>query len=401
LRAQKKWQEKKFTQLINRAYTNVPYWRELLKKAELLPKQIHLSNLDVLPITSKKTFLGKTPDEFTDNSRPLHSYWYLTSGSSGIPLTFLLSEQSLQARYSDFSSLRFLWWRGISPSEFATINLARIRIRAKPSRHRLFVSVEDYCTNPRKEIAAMAAFKPVVVSTYPSLLLDMAQLVEKDPSVNLGGAQFALSIGETLTPSVRKFISEKLKLEVYDRYGLEEIGVVGIECAEHNGFHINSESVFIEIVDDSGKRVKEGEEGRILATSLHNYEMPFIRYDSGDRGKMTSEPCACGLRSPRLWATGRFSIFLAFPHRRIHHLEFDGAMDGFMNEIFQYQIAKKSDTNIVARIVPGPGFQQGTIEKVKNSLTSLVGSSISVEVELVEKVPISARGKCQIVVDES
>lgn len=46
---------------------------------------------------------------------------------------------------------------------------------------------------------------------------------------------------------------------------------------------IDTERAVLEIVDDSGKQIKEGT-GRIIATSLINKALPFIRYDTGDIG---------------------------------------------------------------------------------------------------------------------
>jgi phenylacetate-CoA ligase len=138
-----------------------------------------------------------------------------------------------------------------------------------------------------------------------------------------------------------------------------------------------------------------------VATDLYNYGMPFIRYDTGDQGVLSQEPCACGLRSPRLWVTGRYSSFLTFPARRFHHLEFDGAMDGYMNEVLRYQIAKQSDHDILVRIIPGPAFRDGVRESVRKRVQELVGGDIQIAVETVTSLPTTGRGKSRIVVDES
>jgi len=44
----------------------------------------------------------------------------------------------------------------------------------------------------------------------------------------------------------------------------------------------------LESVDESGKAVI-GQPGKIIATSLQNFHMPFLRYDTGDLGIITDE----------------------------------------------------------------------------------------------------------------
>lgn len=402
LAAQKRWQAAHLRRLVRYAYAHIPLYKRLFDEKGISPTTIRtLDDVSLLPVTSKQTFLGKMTEEYIDSSRPVNSRWYVTSGTSGIPLRFLLSPIAIDDAYTDFASFRFLWWLGKSPRSISTINIARIKIRAPSGEHRLFIPVGEYLTNPEGAITRLAQFKTDILYAYPSILLDMARLLSRDKTLPRPPVRFLLSFGEMLTPSVRRFLTETFKCEVYDRYGLEEIGIVGVECKEHDGFHINTESVLVEITDDSYVPVTQGTEGKIIATDLYNFGMPFIRYDTGDKGRISDEPCACGLRSPRLWLEGRYSAYLTFPERRIHHLEFDGAMDGFMNYIFQYQIAKKSDTDLVARIVPGPAFYPPVIEKIRENLQKLTGSSVRVAVDVVDTLPITPRGKSRIVADES
>jgi phenylacetate-CoA ligase len=51
----------------------------------------------------------------------------------------------------------------------------------------------------------------------------------------------------------------------------------------------------MEVVDIDRNQLEKGE-GEILATSLYNYALPFIRYDTGDLGHMIDDVCGCGRR---------------------------------------------------------------------------------------------------------
>lgn len=399
---QRRWQEKRLRHLIAYAYENVPMWNRLLSDCGLKPCDIRtLEDIRKLPITSKKTFFGKMVEDYIDSSRLMRSFWYVTSGTSGTPFTFMMGTHAWDKRFIDFAQFRFMWWLGERYSRLSTVRLARIKIRAPATENRLFVPVESYLSDPHSALQTIAEFKPEVISSYPSILLDMARQIASDPTLPRPNAKYALAFGETLFPATRKFISDTLGCEIYDRYGLEEIGAVGVECVMHNGFHINSESLIVEVTNNAYEPVQLGEEGRLIMTDLFNYGMPFIRYDTEDRGVISYEPCACGLPAPRLWIKGRYSAYLSFASRRVHHLEFDGAMDGFMNYIFQYQIAKRSDNEICARVIPGPAYHDGVPAMIKASISTLVGESIEIDVEIVNELPITPRGKSRIVIDES
>jgi len=400
--AQRAWQEQRMRRLVRHAARHVPLWKELLRDAGISADSIQtLQDFASLPVTSKQTFVGRAVEECIDNSRRATSNWYVTSGTSGEPFQFLMSEQAIDEAFIDFASLRFLWWRGMSIGDISAHKHTRIKIRGVNNATRQFIPVADVFSDLPGVLGRIAAFRPFVLSAYPSILLEISRRLREEPALPRINPPFVLSIGEMLSPSVRALATETLGCEIYDRYGLEEIGVIGVECAMHDGFHLNTESVLVEVTDDQHVPLPEGTEGRIVATDLLNYNMPFIRYVTGDHGYVSYEPCACGLKSPRLWIKGRYSSYLAFPSRRIHHLEFDGAMDGFMHAILKYQVAKVSDERIVVRIVPGPAYHESVNERVAQSVGGLVGPGISITTEIVSEVPTTPRGKSRIVVDES
>lgn len=84
-------------------------------------------------------------------------------------------------------------------------------------------------------------------------------------------------------------------------YHRKEFGIIASECAEHEGVHAHSELFIVEVIDDSGSPAADGQRGRILVTDLFNYNMPFIRYDTGDTARISHATCTCGLSTPRLW----------------------------------------------------------------------------------------------------
>lgn len=398
----RRWQGKRLRELLLHAHQHVPMWRVFLDNAGVKPATVRaITDISGVPITSRQTYIGKMIEEYIDSADVTEYGWSVTSGTSGVPLKFKLSAHAATPEYANASYLRFLWWRGEYWHDFSKLRIARIKVRAFQGPYRFAVHVGDFLRDPRLALKTIAEYDPTIISSYPSILFEAARVIKADPEVVRPSPRYATTFGEMLSPVVRSMIEEAFACELYDRYGLEEIGVVGLECAQHDGFHLNSESLIVEIVDDAGHTMPVGERGRIVVTDLFNYAMPFIRYDTGDQGYMSLERCACGLRLPRIWITGRYSTYLTFPSRKIHHLEFDGAMDSFMNDIYQYQIIKLSDTNLKVRVVAGTTYDEFAEHTIQKNIRELVGESVAVEVEKVVKIDPTPSGKCRIVVDES
>jgi phenylacetate-CoA ligase len=85
------------------------------------------------------------------------------------------------------------------------------------------------------------------------------------------------------------FEDDKIVLEtqfgipIVNEYGASELDLIAFQNPE-NEWQINSETLFVEILDDENKILPNGKEGRIVITSLFNKAHPFIRYDIGDIG---------------------------------------------------------------------------------------------------------------------
>ncbi len=156
----------------------------------------------------------------------------------------------------------------------------------------------------------------------------------------------------TLSDKMRRIIEEAFHCKALNRYGSREAGDIACECLYQRGLHLNPMNLKIEVVDDDYQPLPDGEEGRILLTSLHNYSMPLIRYDIGDRGILNSHsPCICGrdwVRIERL--TGRVFEKIMLPG--------GAAFNGiFLEEVFdkvpnlrKYQVLQRSLGHLEIRL---------------------------------------------------
>lgn len=395
-----RWQERRLRILIKQVGRYVPLYQDLLRKSGLTVDDIlSLDDLRKLPLLDKASFMGKPIEEYVNSSRGIPLLWRTTSGTSGRPFSIAPNSTFANPYSYEFCLYRFLWKHGRPTRNLSQLRIARIKIRSSQRENRLFISVRDYLTDTKRVVAELAEFQPDILESYSSILLDLARWMVREGRVAEFKPTYIVSFGEMLTPAARTLVTRVFSAEIFDRYGAEEVGSIAVECSAHDGMHVNSESVIVEIVDDEGRPVPHGSRGRIIVTDLFNFNMPFIRYDTGDRGVLLTSPCPCGLQTPRIRIEGRYSAYLEFGAQRIHHLEFDGALDAFANHIEQYQVVKIAEDALEIRIVPAPAFTEASRLRAKDSVTKLTGPNVSVGVVTVIQIEPTEHGKSQIVLD--
>lgn len=396
------WQNNSLRRLITHAVAHVPFYRELYSENGIDAQSIlTLEDLSTLPLTRKEMYRTRPTDELTRGDKAPIAPWKKTSGSTGHPLTILMSSIMRDTFYNDFVCFRFLLEnRPITPWAFNSFRVAHVNVRARPRDTHLFITITDFQNDIDGTLKKISEFKPDVIASYTSILLDMARAAAADPALMPHKPRYCSCFGEMITPAVRAEIESGLGCELFDRYGGTEMGAVASECRMHDGLHVHSESAIIEIIDESGNALPPGKSGRIILTDLLNFNMPFIRYEIGDRGAITTDQCACGLKTPRLYLEGRYSAHLTFGKRRVHHLEFDGALDGLMNAVLQYRIVKESEGSLVVQVIPGPLYTESVLETIRERMLELV-PRVTVRVDLVDALPRTPRGKSQIVADVS
>ncbi|MCS7281055.1 MAG: AMP-binding protein [Desulfobacterota bacterium] len=157
--------------------------------------------------------------------------------------------------------------------------------------------------NTDSQIKTMLDLKVTGYAGMPSFLMTIIKRAEEmgydfKKDFSLKKAWFT---GEMLPSSMRKVFEEDYGIDTYQCYSVTELGgCVAYECKEKKGMHFMDDYV-IEIVDpESGKRVKEGEIGELVATPIHNPCWGLVRFGTGDMTSYISEPCPCGRTSYRI-----------------------------------------------------------------------------------------------------
>jgi phenylacetate-CoA ligase len=234
--------------------------------------------------------------------------------------------------------------------------------------------------------------QPNHLLTNPSVLQDLALYCQRE-GVELPSLHEVRTISEVLPDGLRELCKEVWGAKLIDVYSSLELGYLAIQCPEHEHYHIQSEGVLVEILDENGRYCSQGEIGRVVVTSLHNYATPLIRYELGDYAEV-GEGCDCGRGLPVIKRIlGRYRGMLTLPSGERCCPNMGISMLNVIAPIKQFQVVQHTLDDIEVKVVlPRPIRAQE-----KDGLTRLfhetLNHTFNVTILQVDSIPRSAGGK--------
>lgn len=384
-------QLKSLKAVIHYAYNYVPYYRRLFNSVKFKPEDLRsVEDLQKIPITTKIDVQRNHAGIIAKGVDASKCIEYFTSGSTGIPLK---TYKDLRAASQDTALKAYAFLEcGVRLTD-RFVNLAESR-RSMILPNQIFVS----CVQESSVIIDyLGRIKPEVIYTFPSLLEDVCSCGASGINPRL-----IFSQAMTLTRHCRSLVRSTFGVEINDTYGSTELGRLAFECNEHSGLHMITDSAVMEFVDENGEPVALGEIGEIVATGLHNYAMPMIRYNLGDIGIPTDERCSCGRSWPLVQSIeGRTNdIFIMQSGRKLYpRFVFAWIGNEIKEYLFclsQYQIIQEKRNKIILRVVKGREFDPKVVSKIKGNIENScirMGEDVSVDIEIVQEIPREKSGK--------
>ena len=156
--------------------------------------------------------------------------------------------------------------------------------------------------NTARQLEMMIDFGVTAVHCTPSYAFYLAETAEELDLVDKLSLKAAFFGGEPWSENTRKQLEKRLNLKAYDCYGLSEMfgPGVGFECQEQDGLHIWSDNFLVEVLDENGEQVSEGEKGELVLTSINKEGFCNIRYRTGDMTKLLESECGCGRTTTKI-----------------------------------------------------------------------------------------------------
>ncbi|MDI6774434.1 MAG: hypothetical protein QME60_03430 [Verrucomicrobiota bacterium] len=334
---------------------------------------------------------------------------HATGGSTGMPMRFHLTRESYEWRAA--VSDRGYAWAGAEPGRRAffvwgapavSLSLgARLKadVEHRLQRRAFF---DSFLFDDRRKIECcrrIGKFRPEAIVGYAGNLVELALFVEANPAALRWRARSVVTAAEGLQSGQRELLERFLGREVFMSYGSREFMLIGMECGRRRGYHVASDNLLVETVDERGRPAPPGVTGRILVTDLRNAAAPFIRYEIGDLGAIARQSCDCGLPFPLLERVdGRSQEVIRAPNGdRVTALVVPHLMKEFW-WIRGYQIAQSSDRSIEARLIARQELTPDFVGPLERALRSKLGPDLEMSFVRVARLAKNAAGKTPIVV---
>ncbi|KJD36772.1 AMP-binding protein [Tamlana sedimentorum] len=284
-------------------------------------KNIDLNNWNSVPVMTKSDLQQPLEQRLSEGFTTKNIYVNKTSGSSGHPFIFAKDKFCHALTWAVIQN-RFGWYNinfnSSKQARFYGIPLNKVGYYKERFKdflsHRYRFSV--FNLSDEAFAATLQKFKTTTfhyINGYTSAIVQFAKYLEKKnivlksvcPSLNV-----CVVTSEMLFETDKKLLETQLGIPVVNEYGASELDLIAFQNPNGN-WQLNSETLFIEILDEKNKVLPNGEEGRVVITSLYNKAQPFIRYDLGDIGVLSKKST---IKTPILEKlTGRTNDIVILP----------------------------------------------------------------------------------------
>jgi len=294
--------------LSRHAATHSPLFRRRLESAGLRPEDLETPDgFRALPPLTRRDIQVAGPDLFCAEVPAGHTpvEEARTTGSTGTPVV-VRGTPATKLMWFAMTMREHLWYDRDLSRGFTSIKSPKAPYSVRgdwgapvsllvPSGPMQMI---PWATDIEQMAEWLLQFKPGSLLLLPTVLDGLTKHFARQ-GLSLPGLSDIRTIGETLSPRVRQEAERVFGARVIAQYSAAEVGSMAIECPESGLYHVMSESVIVEVLDDKGEPCREGEMGRVHVTSLHNFATPLIRYAVQDYAE-PGGPCPCGRGLPTL-----------------------------------------------------------------------------------------------------
>ena len=346
---------------------NSPFYKE-----RLADRDIENISLKDLPLTDKmevsirnSEFVAVDPLEVGDI--------VFSSGTTGWPTKIMYSHGDLERLA--YNEERAFNTCGLAPSDIVLLTCTMDRCFIAGLAYFLGVQAIG-AASIRNGHGTMEGHGEVIKHTNPTTVVGVPSFLRKLGNYLLAQGMDLPStsinklvcIGEPLRDATMEPLPVAVDLEkiwgakAYSTYASSETVTTFCECTEQAGGHLHPVLGLVEIVDDDGRPVPDGQSGEVVVTPFGVEGMPLLRFRTGDISFVNREPCGCGRTSPRLGPiVGRKKQLLKVRGTSLYPQAVFSALDE-MPEVSEYYMEVHSDGDLSDRLVVHLAFSNRPVE---------------------------------------
>jgi len=390
--------------LVNHAYKNVPYYRDLFNIEGIDPYSIKdLSDLKKIPILTKELFRKNALKLLAEN-HPKRIDVAKTSGSTGLSLSFY--KDRLTTAYHRAPIFRGHRWHGLD------VGSKEAKLWGVPVNlgERLFIRISDFFMNRFREkeynlteeilydfYLKLLRKKPDYLMGYSSMIYQFALfLKENNLRINNCRLKIVKCTSETIKEEYRDIVEQIFRCPLVSEYGSAETGIIAFECPKRN-HHLMMDCNYVEFLP-LGDHILNQEFKEIVVTDLYNFSMPIIRYKIGDLVVPSNRKCSCGRELPLVEKIeGRSSNLVKGANGKIFHsiifyYIFKG-LSGRGGGVKQFKIIQERENKLIYQLVKDYNYSENTIKYIREKTQQYLGNNMEIEFQFLEIIPRERSGK--------
>lgn len=281
-------------------------------------KNFSRKDIESLPVFTKGDLRIVNPYDLTLGDAKSWHKVHASGGTTGVPTTLFWSEADWRASVE--TSVRFLsalrsWkglkiWNGYNQAHVAgPVFDDIIRMLGATPIPRHFKSTDEDAIKDIERLKADAlVLTPKSGSGKGGSLEDFLAI---DPNfISRLGIKNLFISSTGLDKNLHNELKELGVERIINFYGSTEAMPTAISCSAHvNMLHICNGQNFLEVVDQNGHHVANGQTGAVLVSRIasstgnevsNGEGTQLFRFVVGDTALYTDEPCECGLKTPRI-----------------------------------------------------------------------------------------------------
>ncbi|WGS47505.1 AMP-binding protein (plasmid) [Burkholderia sp. JSH-S8] len=401
-------QMKKLHALLTHAYESVPYYTHIFRERGLVPDDFgSLADLQKLPLLTRQALIAHQDDLISSRADRGSLQVNYSSGSTGRRARFV-QDRNFRLWMRAHQLRTYQWcadWKIGEPfallwgsSIYWDLKSVSDRLRNVLSNRREFNTFRLSPDLIAQFTRSLAHFNPVLISTYTNAMHLIARQAERE-SLAVPALRAIQGTSEPLPPIVRERLKKIFRCEIYDKYGSRESNIVSHESPRHDGMLVQVENVAEEFIRDDGTACAPGEVGRVVLTTLNNFAMPLIRYETSDLASPMSGHCVSGMGLPRMsHVAGRQQDLIVTP---------DGAyVDAYLfsflimsfEEIEWFQVVQEVVDQLRIRLLAPAGITRERRNAIVERIHHHTGYPFRIEFEQLDRMPESPTGKFRLCV---
>lgn len=346
-------------------------------------KNINLEDWNSISFTTKNDL--RSADAYDMLGVPLHQVaaYHETSGTTGTPTPSwysrkdieqgvqIILQSPLQINENDIVLNRF-------PFALAIPSFMVYETTQKVGAGHIGADKASMVTPDRRVVEIMERTHPTILAMLPSeaekLYYVGMQMGVRFPTK---GLRALLLAGELISPARKKHIEQLWGVPVYGLFGSTETGGLFVTC-ENGHYHLDNPNVKIEVVDDFGNPVENGEKGNCVISSARE-GMPLLRYANQDIVQIVDgSQCGCQKKEPIMLHYGRKEDVIQYQNKSITFYEVQEAVYTLHKVPFMWKIRVSSDrVQFLCQFIEP--VDETAISNIKYELTEKLGIDIDVQ----------------------